>query len=67
MMETRANPIYKGVCGQARALICRLKAVFSGETKLALTALGSLCALIGVFAFAARPAQAAVTHEFLPE
>jgi hypothetical protein len=41
--------------------------MLSGETKLTLTTLGSLCALIGVLAFAATPAQAAVTHEFLPE
>jgi hypothetical protein len=48
-------------------LIRRLDAVFSGETKLTSRLLGSLCALAGVLAFAGVPAQAAVTHDFLPE
>lgn len=71
MMETRDDSSYKLACGQ-RVLIRRLDAVFSGETKLTLTILGSLCMLAvcmlaGVLAFAGVPAQAAVTHEFLPE
>lgn len=70
MMETRlglkGNSSYKLGCEQW-ALIRSLHAVFSGETKLTLTILGSLWALVGVFAFAVAPAQAAVTHEFLPE
>ncbi len=74
MMKTRGtSPAIIGLVGNGRracgqwALIRRLDAVFSGETKLTLTILGSLCALIGVLAFACAPAQAAVTHEFLPE
>ncbi len=65
-METRGNSSYKRACDQW-ALIRRLDAVFSSETKLTLTVLGRLCALVGVLAFAGAPAQAAVTHEFLPE
>jgi|HubBroStandDraft_4_1064222.scaffolds.fasta_scaffold23193_2 hypothetical protein len=66
MMETRGNSSYKRACGQW-APIRRLDAVFSGETRLTLTILGSLCVLVGVLAFAVVPAQAAVTHDFLPE
>ncbi len=66
MMETRGDSSYKRACGQW-ALIRRLHAVFSSETKLTLTILGSLCALVGILACAGTPAQAAVTHEFLPE
>ena len=70
MMETRlgsrGSSSYKRACGQW-ALIRRLHAVFCSETKPILTIPGSLCALVGVLAFAVVPAQAAVTHEFLPE
>ena len=66
MVETRGNSGFKRACGQW-ALIRRLDAVFSGETKLTSRLLGSLCALAGVLAFAGVPAQAAVTHDFLPE
>lgn len=66
MMEMRGNSSYKRACGQW-ALIRRLDAVFCSEMKLALMVLGSLCALVDVFMFAGVPAQAAVTHEFLPE
>ncbi len=66
MVETRGSSSFKRACGQW-ALIRRLDAVFSRETKLALTFMGSLCALVGVLAFAGVTAQAAVTHEFLPE
>lgn len=66
MVEARGNSGYKRACGQW-ALIRRLHAVFCSETKLAITILGSLCVLVGVLACAGAPAQAAVTHEFLPE
>lgn len=66
MVETRGNLSCKRACDQWALIRC-LDAAFSGETKLTLTVLGSLCALVGVLAFAGAPAQAAVTHEFLPE
>jgi hypothetical protein len=69
MVEMRghsSNSSFKRACGQW-ALIRRLDAVFSGETKLTLMILGPLCTLVGVLAFAGAPAQATVSHEFLPE
>lgn len=66
MVETRGSASFKRACGQ-RALIRRLDAVFYRRTKPTLTILGSLGVLAGVLAFAGVPAQAAVTHEFLPE
>lgn len=66
-LGVRAIQAYKLACGQW-APIRRLDAVFSGGMKLTLTIiLGSLCVSVGFLALAGVPAQAAVTHEFLPE
>jgi hypothetical protein len=70
MMETRAglrgNSSCKLACWEWTP-IRRLDAAFSGATKLTLTILGSLCAVVGMLAFVVTPAQGDVTHDFLPE